>query len=215
MNSKILVIRTSMVDKNNSISNAMVDKFIELYKEVKPNDEFIELDLNDEPMAQISLNRNNMATFFNENDTDKYVDMLKKVDKIIFACPMTNFNICATAKNYLDHILVANKTFSYKYSKKGDAIGLMPHLSVQLLTTQGAPLGWYPWGNHTENLKGCWEFVGANVVTPVLIAGNKIAENSSKTPSQRVEEHLSELKKAVTNFAQISFKEYKPVELKK
>lgn len=215
MNSKILVIRTSMVEKKISVSNAMVDKFIEIYKSVKPNDEFIELDLNDEPMAQISLNRNNMGTFFNEKDSDKYIDMLKTVDKIIFSCPMTNFNICATAKNYLDHILVANKTFSYKYSKKGDAIGLFPHLSVQLLTTQGAPLGWYPWGNHTENLKGTWEFAGAKVVKPVLIAGNKIPENASKTPTERVTEHVNELTEAAKSFANIPFKQYVPVELKK
>lgn len=64
MNSKILVIRASMVEKKSSISNEMVDKFIEIYKSVKPNDTFIELDLNNEPMAQISLNRNNAATFF-------------------------------------------------------------------------------------------------------------------------------------------------------
>lgn len=215
MNSKILVIRASMVEKKSSISNEMVDKFIEIYKSVKPNDTFIELDLNNEPMAQISLNRNNAATFFNEKDSDKYIDMLKNVDKVIFACPMTNFNICATAKNYLDHILVANKTFSYKYSKKGDAIGLLPHLSVQLLTTQGAPLGWYPWGNHTENLKGTWEFMGAKVNKPVLIAGNKIAENSSKTPSQRVQESIKELTEAAKLFANIPFKQYVPVQLKK
>lgn len=215
MNSKILVIRTSMVDKKISISNEMVDKFIEIYKTIKPNDTFIELDLNNEPMAQISLNRNNAATFFNQNDSDKYIEMLKVVDKVIFSCPMTNFNICATAKNYLDHILVANKTFSYKYSKKGDAIGLLPHLSVQLLTTQGAPFGWYTWGNHTENLKGTWEFMGAKVVKPVLIAGNKIAENASKTPSQRINEHINELSEAAKSFANIPYKQYTPVELKK
>lgn len=138
---KVLIIRTTMVAKEKSFSEALTDAFVSEYKKYAPQDEIIELDLNNLAMAQKSLNRHNFSGFFSASDSDFYIEQLKNVHKVVFACPMTNFNICAVAKNYLDHVLVANKTFSYKYSKKGDAIGLLPHLKVQLLTTQGAPLG--------------------------------------------------------------------------
>ena len=209
--SKLLVIRTSMVEKSASYSDALVNRFLKHYKEFNPNDEIIELDLNDVEMAQKSLNGHNMKQFFNEQDSDAYINQLKQVNKVVFACPMTNFNICATAKNYLDHVLVANKTFSYKYSKKGEAIGLLPHLKVQLLTTQGAPLGWYPFGNHTENLKGTFEFMGAKVSTPVLVDGTKIQENASKTPEQRIDEFDAVIKNAANEFAKLASEEWKPI----
>ena len=208
---KVLVIKSSMIEKNIYYTEELTNRFVKFYKSFNPNDEIIEVDLNDLPMAQITLNRSNMKNFFNEKDSDFYINQLKSVNKIIFACPMTNFNICATAKNYLDHVLVANKTFSYKYSKKGDAIGLLSHLQVQLLTSQGAPLGWYPWGNHTENLKGTWEFMGAKVFDPILVDGTKIPENSSKTPSQRIDEFEEKIKNAAKLFASSAPKEFKPL----
>lgn len=208
---KILVIKSSMVEKNLSYSNELVDRFVKYFKSFNPSDEIIEMDLNDVEMAQKTLNRHNMKTFFNDKDTDFYINQLKNINKVIFACPMTNFNICATAKNYLDHILVANKTFSYKYSKKGDAIGLMKHLKVQILTTQGAPLGWYEWGNHTQNLKGTFEFIGASVADPIVVDGTKIAENSSKTPVERINEFDEIIKQRAKEFAELPNDVYKEI----
>lgn len=208
---KLLVIKSSMIDKQVSVSEELTNRFVKYYKEANPNDEVIEIDLNEIPMAQKSLNRNNMKDFFNAEDSNFYIEQLKSAHKVIFSCPMTNFNICATAKNYLDHVLVANKTFSYKYSKKGDAIGLLNHLNVQLLTTQGAPLGWYPWGNHTENLKGTFEFMGAKVVKPILVDGTKISENSSKTPVERINEFDSVIRLAAKEFADLPAVDYKPM----
>lgn len=207
--SKTLVIRTSMIKKDISFSNELTDRFVKYLKEANPNEEIIEMDLNDVHMAQISLNRSNMDTFFNEKDSDYYINQLKEVNKIVFSCPMTNFNVCATAKNYLDHILVANKTFSYKYVQKGDAIGLLPHLKVQLLTTQGAPYGWYPWGNHTANLKGTWEFVGAKVVEPILIDGTKLNIEINKSPKTRIDECDEKIKKAAYEFAALPSEDWK------
>lgn len=209
---KLLVIKASMVDKSISFSEELTNRFVKYYLESNPNDEVITLDLNEVLMAQKTLNGSNLKNFFNQEDSDFYIDQLKSVHKVVFSCPMTNFNISATAKNYLDHVLVANKTFSYKYSKKGDAIGLLNHLSVQLLTTQGAPLGWYPWGNHTENLKGTFEFMGTKVVTPILVDGTKIPENANKTPVERINEFDSVIRLKAKEFAALPAVDWKPLE---
>lgn len=57
--------------------------------------------------------------------------------------PMTNFAPAPVLRNFIDHIMVADHTFSYKYSKKGEAIGLVTNLKTQIITVQGAPYGWY------------------------------------------------------------------------
>ncbi|AHI54176.1 azoreductase [Spiroplasma sabaudiense Ar-1343] len=200
MKNKVLVINGSVSSPDKSFSVALSNLFIEEYLKKDPEAEIINLDLNNEPMAQISLNSNNIGTFFNKEDSIHYIEQLKNVSKVIINCPMNNFAVTGIVKNYLDHILMANETFSYKYSKKGDAVGLLPHLNVQILTTQGAPLGWYPFGNHTEYLRGTWEFVGAKVNPPILLAGTKLAPTFNTDPKTVALSMIEEIKKAVATF---------------
>ncbi|QGS52012.1 FMN-dependent NADH-azoreductase [Spiroplasma tabanidicola] len=200
MANKVLVISGTASPKDKSFSIALQNKFVEEYKKLNSDDEFIYLDLNDEKMAQITLSRDNMKDFFNQEDALNYIEQLKSVNKVIIASPMNNFAVSAMIKNYLDHILLANQTFSYKYSKKGDAKGLLDHLSVQVLTTQGAPIGWYPFGDHTNYLKGTWEFVGAKVNHPICFAGTKLEPVVSMDPNQAILQVESEIIKAAKSF---------------
>ncbi|QBQ07739.1 FMN-dependent NADH-azoreductase [Spiroplasma gladiatoris] len=186
MNNKILVISGTVSPKDKSYSIALTNKFIEAYQKNNPNDELIYLDLNDTKMAKITLTRENMQQYFNQEDALDYIKQLKEVNKVIISSPMNNFAVSAMIKNYLDHILLANETFSYKYSKKGDAKGLLDHLSVQILTTQGAPIGWYPFGDHTAYLKGTFEFVGAKINEPICFAGTKVDPISSMNPIEAI-----------------------------
>lgn len=140
--SKVLVISATISQPGKSYSQALLNRFLTEYKAIHPDDEIIELDLNHEPIAQVTLNIDNQDQYWDEAAM-KAIDQLKKVDKVVVASPMHNFNIPAMLKNYLDRVLLANQTFSYKYSEKGDARGLLPNLTVQILTTQGAPYGWY------------------------------------------------------------------------
>ena len=137
-----------------------------------------------------------MSDFFKNQLNDKYINLLKEANKLIIGAPMINFNIPVTLKNFIDHIAIANKTFSYKYSKKGDAIGLLNNLDVQIIATQGAPLDWYPFASHYKFLEGFWNFVGANVKESIIIHSVKIAENIKKTKEEFYEENkaLIELK---------------------
>ncbi|AUF83221.1 FMN-dependent NADH-azoreductase [Mesoplasma syrphidae] len=200
MSNKILVVSGSASPVEASYSAELAKKFIEEYKKLNKDDTFEYLDLNEIAMASKTLTRSNMGTYFNEEDSLKYISQLKSVDKVIMVSPMHNFNVTALIKNYLDHILLANETFSYKYSKKGDAIGLLDHLKVQILTTQGAPYGWYLWGNHTEYLKGTWEFVAAKVNTPVLLAGTKTEPLNKLTPVDAVKTIEKEIQAAAKIF---------------
>jgi FMN-dependent NADH-azoreductase len=61
-------------------------------------------------------------------------------------------------------------------------------------------LGWYPFGNHTETLRGTWNFVGAKVVSPIIIHGTKAPENLTKTPEEMTLPFIDELKSAAKKF---------------
>lgn len=122
-----------------SVSDSAIKMFKAFYLAKNPTHEVIDLNLNDLPIAQKSLNSHNYTNFFNKGDAE--IEQLKNVNKIVMASPMTNFNYPAVIKNYMDHILQAKKTFLYKYDGKVTSEGLLPHLKVQLITTQGAPLG--------------------------------------------------------------------------
>lgn len=197
MLTKVLVIYGTVSSDEKSYSKALASRFIKYYKIINKNDEIIHLDLNKTSMAIKTLTYNNFNNYFNKDDSDTYINQLKKVQKVIIVCPMNNFNISGLMKNYLDHILVADKTFSYKYSKKGGSIGLLTNLKVQILTTQGAPFGWYLWGNHTEYLKGTWEFMGAIVNKPILVAGTKVYPNNILDPNKLIDKYDEEIKKIV------------------
>ncbi|AOG60566.1 FMN-dependent NADH-azoreductase [Spiroplasma helicoides] len=200
MSNKVLVISGTISPEEKSFSLALSRRFVKEYCELNPNDEIIYLDLNNEQMAQKTLTRNNMSTFFNEEDSIKYIEQLKSVNKVIISSPMNNFSVSALIKNYLDHVLLAEKTFSYKYSKKDGSVGLLDHLSVQILTTQGAPVGWYPFGDHTAFLKGTWEFMGAKVNEPILFAGTKLAPVSTSNPDEAIDELSDKIKDAAKKF---------------
>ncbi|WP_339023211.1 FMN-dependent NADH-azoreductase [Spiroplasma endosymbiont of Crioceris asparagi] len=197
---KILVINGSIVEKSKSYSHAVTELFINEYQILNPDDQFEFLDLNDLPMANQSLSRNNFSEFFNEENSGKYIKQLKSVDKLILTCSMNNFAVPAIVKNYLDHIFVANETFSYKYSKKGDAIGLLTHLKAQIITTQGAPSDWYQWGNLATYLSKSLEFAGIKINKPLSLNGTKVKPLSEMKPEDAAMTIVEEIKKAAKEF---------------
>ncbi|WP_127943075.1 MULTISPECIES: FMN-dependent NADH-azoreductase [unclassified Mycoplasma] len=198
--SKILVITASVMPLEKSYSDELAHRFVKHYQKHYPQDKITWLDLNTVKMAEKTMTRANFGQFFNQTDSGDYINQLKQVNKVVFACPMMNFAISTMAKNYLDHILLAGQTFSYKYTKKGDAIGLLDHLKVQILTTQGAPLGWYPWGDLVAYLKGTWEFVGAKVSQPLTVAGTKVPPTNELTPAQLIDQYDQQIEKLALQF---------------
>lgn len=185
---KVLVLSGSLSEKEKSYSSQMLDLFVKTYKEVHPNDELEFVDLNTTKHAEVFLSRNTFATYWKDVESDKWIDKLKAADKVILSCSMTNFGPTVVVKNFIDSVAVANKTFSYKYSKKGDAVGLLDHLRVMIVTTQGAPKDWYLWGSHTNWLIGTWKFLGAKYVDTFELNGTKLSVFADKKPYDVVQE---------------------------
>lgn len=198
--SKVLVLKTTAQADEVSNSVALTNRFLEEYKKFNPDDEIIIVDLNKDEVGTSILTSETFSTFYQQEVTKKYINLLKNVDKLVIACPMYNFSTPVTLKSFIDHVSVANETFSYKYSKKGDAIGLITNLKAQILGVQGAPLGWYPWGQHTQYVEGAMRFLGIEFNKTVLLAGVKVAPLLQLTPEQRVETIIDEVIEAARTF---------------
>jgi len=111
--SKVLVITASVNPKGKSVSLEMVDRFLKYYKAKNPNDEFEILDLNKTKLGTTTLTVDNFDAYWDQEAMD-HMDHLKHLDKMLIATPMYNFQVPALIKNYVDHISLANQTFSYK-----------------------------------------------------------------------------------------------------
>ncbi|WP_322935757.1 FMN-dependent NADH-azoreductase [Mycoplasmopsis felis] len=192
---KVLILEGNLVkDPNISYTHAtlnILDEYLLNSKEY----EVQRYDLNT-THSETYLTKNNIPNYWNEIDADFWINKLKETDLLILSSSMVNFASPVVVKNFIDSICVADKTFSYKYSKKGDAIGLLTNLSVILITSQGAPEGWYQWGNHKEWLKGTFNFLGAKSIKTLSIDGTKVKPISDIKPiqyAQDIKEKLIEL----------------------
>ncbi|WP_051412777.1 FMN-dependent NADH-azoreductase [Mesoplasma chauliocola] len=160
---------------------------------------FFYLDLNKTAMAEKTLTRNNIGNYFNQNDSFDFIEQLKSVDKVILNFSMINLSIPALLKNYIDHITLANVTFTYKGSTDGNAIGLLTNLkNVQLLTTKGG--AGTSNAAFTEYVKGMLEFLGAKVAEPIINEMMDIPPYNEQTPVLNLEKVKEEVIKAAKLF---------------
>ncbi|WP_341491653.1 FMN-dependent NADH-azoreductase [Mesomycoplasma ovipneumoniae] len=199
----ILVLKSSVNEKKGSYSSTLSDLFVKFYREFNPQDQIEVLDLNKFEIANINLTEKNFedGSFYQKAQAEFWIDKLKKVDKVVFSTSMTNFNYSATTKNFFDAITIPNQTFSLN-KETGEYHGLLNNIkNVQILTAQGAPIGWYPFGNHTALIKQIFEFLGAKIVSnPFVLAGTKVAPANQLSISDFVEQHRDEIKKLAQNF---------------
>lgn len=197
--SKVLVIE-SYLSKEFSLTEYATNYFVDEYKKLNPNDEIVVLNLNNEEKTHISLNSNNFKTFWNE-DSKRYIKMVKEADKIIINSGMINFSINPQLKNFLDNILVSGELFRYKYDGKNKSEGLLDSKTkVQLILAQGAPEGWYPFAAFEDYLKGVLSFVGINQVQCINFYGTKTQENIKLTIEEKFNQKKEEIDKMIENF---------------
>ncbi len=194
---KTLFITTTMTKNTpkGSISLEALNTYKKLYEIKYPEHDTIWMDLNDQDDLSVAMTSENFDTFF--EDSDKYINLLKSVDKLVISVPMTNFSYTAQMKNLFDKICVAGKTFKYKYDGKGEAEGFLTNLEVQIIAVQGAPEGWYTFSNFIPAMEGTWNFLGAKVLPTIQIDGVKTSEKINLTVDEIVELELDKIKERV------------------
>ncbi len=182
---KILVIQSS-ISPQNSITNKAVDVFLQNYKIINPNDQVDILNLNTNEDILKPLTSENLTNFFDDK-SDILIEQLKSADKIIISAGMVNFNIPTSLKSYFDNVLQANKTFQYKYKGNGESVGLLnPDVKVQLILSQGAFLGWYPFALFDKYLEGLLNFIGLKNINTIIYDGTRTNDKSTLSSEELI-----------------------------
>lgn len=199
--SRILVIESNISKDENSLSHYAQEKFIDKLKQNNSNDEFIYLDLNNEKEIHTVINSNNMSDFWNSK-SDEYIELLNSADKLIITSSMVNFSISPTLKQWFDKILVANKTFKYKYTDgKNHSVGLIkPGKKAQLILAQGSSKGCYPFSNFDNYIEGVLNFIGITDVSTLLFDGTKEQNQINLNNDEKFKLKEDEFKIAVNKF---------------
>ena len=201
MKTLVLYASPTIETENGSISQKATKYFLEAYKEKNQKKEIIEIDLNKEKNISQPLNSKLflIKEFYDDGVTKDILKLLSEVEHLIVSTSMINFNVPAVLKNWIDRIAVAGKTFKYKYDGSGLSEGLLTNISVQIIATQGAPKGWYPFGDHVKYLEGTFNFLGMNVKESILIDGTKTKEFNQISIEKNINKYIEEINKA-SNF---------------
>lgn len=198
---KILVIESYLSNKF-SISEYATEKFVKEYKNNNPNDEIKILDLNKEKKLENVLSMNNFSTFWDEQ-SDKYIEMIKESDKIIISTGMVNFTISPLLKNFLDNILLANKTFKYKYDGSNTSVGLIDsNKKVLLIMAQGSYKNWYKFSAFDDYLIDILHFIGIDKknIQLLLFDGTKTNDQINLNIEEKFNLKIDDFNQILKNF---------------
>ncbi len=141
---KILYIKANFKSEEDSYSLKLGRRFIESYIESNPNSHIKEINLYEEELSHLDLDRLTKIASPESNNLTKYVEDILEYDKYIIATPMWNFSIPSILKTYIDHIVIAGKTF--KYTEEGP-VGLLKDKKAIHITARG---GYYSEGPSIE-----------------------------------------------------------------
>ncbi|CAT05166.1 FMN-dependent NADH-azoreductase [Mesomycoplasma conjunctivae] len=193
---KILYIKSEL--KEGSKPSVIAEYFLEKVAQKNKNIEIITLDLSVQKIGSIALNSNNFSSFWTEVEADKWINLLKTVDKVVISTPIINWHYSAEIKNFFDAICLADKTFSYKYSKKGGSIGLLTNIkNVQIITTYHAPEAQRPLINAENAIAGTFEFIGAQKINdPIILFQGYLLDKNEDV----IEKLSSKIEAAVETF---------------
>ena len=180
---KILYVKGNPKASKDSKCLTMGEKFINEYKNIKPDDEIIEVDLFNDAIVGLDKDllyfiehaKENMA---NENVSQNTLDKVERynktseqfmeADKYIFSTPLWNLALPDKVKTYIDAVCIAGKTF--KYTAKGP-IGLLQNKKCVHLHASG---GFH--SNESRNhgepyLKDVMSFMGINDYKSIIAEG--------------------------------------------
>ncbi|TDV24061.1 FMN-dependent NADH-azoreductase [Mycoplasmopsis mustelae] len=195
---KILLLDGNLINKDHSSYVGATLDYLETKFKSK-NLDVQRFDLND-THSEVFLTKKTYPEYWKMIDSDKWINLLKETDLLVISTSMINFTAAVVVKNFIDSISVADKTFSYKYSKKGDAIGLLTNLNVLIVASQGAPQDWYQWGSHVSWLEGTFKFLGAKKVLTYRINGTKVKPISEHKAVEYTKEHETDLNEVLSKF---------------
>lgn len=194
----ILVVRSSVNDSQ-SISNQMVNEFINQLQAKHPTLTMMERDLNKNPVPMLTATTTSAIRAGDIADTEKatanqlantLIDEIKSADAIVMGVPMYNFHVPSTFKAYVDYI--ARPRITFTYSEAGP-VGLLPNIPVYAFVSsagvyeEGKTDFMSPW------LRQALGFVGLNNVKVIKIEGFALGEDAANAAFAKTRQQIGEI----------------------
>jgi FMN-dependent NADH-azoreductase len=183
---RILYITANPKSTEQSYSLAVGEAFLNAFKQEKPNDEIVKLDLYHTNIPYIDTDvfsgwgKLQQGKGFEELSTEEkdkvsrintLTDQFIAADKYIFVTPMWNFSFPPKLKSYIDNICIAGKTF--KYTAEGP-VGLLTNKKAVHIQARG---GIYSEGPAQEMefgdryLRAILSFIGIPSIESIFVEG--------------------------------------------
>lgn len=130
---KLLVVK-AMINEEISVTNKLVEAFINEYKVTNPDDTVDVINTYDENIQPLTKDVLGSMYGGEDNVALKYASAFASYDKIVFAAPMWNLSIPASLKSYIDYVCYNGVAF--KYTEQGP-VGLLSNKVVHITSRGG------------------------------------------------------------------------------
>lgn len=155
----------SSIQGENSASRAVSAAVVERLRDTHGPLDTSYRDLAADPLPHITL------AGFATGQAAAVLDEFLSADIVVIGAPMYNFGIASQLKGWLDHVLVAGKTF--RYGENG-VEGLVPHKKVIVALSRGGVYSEGPAATmeHAEtHLRAIFGFIGITDIQFVITEG--------------------------------------------
>ncbi|QCZ36536.1 FMN-dependent NADH-azoreductase [Mycoplasma nasistruthionis] len=180
---KVILLDSYIISNQNSYSHNILNL---IENKLTSRGHLVErYDLN-KTHSKTVLSADNISTYYNDIESDKWIDLLKSSNVLVIGMPMVNFGPATVVKNFIDSIAIAEKTFSYKNSTNGMPVGYLDNLKVVIVGTQGSPEGATFGQSHVDWLKSALTFLGVKDFEVIKCFGTSLSPHSDLTMQESV-----------------------------
>lgn len=155
-----------------SISRALTKQFIDVWKQIHPNDVITYRDLGRYPVP--AIDEAWIAAAFSPPDqltpaletalmtSDQLIEELLAANLYVFGIPMYNYSVPASFKAYIDQVVRVRRTFVVGADGYE---GLLKHKKALVITTRGSSYAGEPLDFQEPYLRAVFDFIGLTDVT--------------------------------------------------
>lgn len=190
---QVLYITANPKAKETSNSLGLGDKFLRSYREAKPKDEVVVIDLYNNDIPEIDydlmtvigeIKKGKSPENVTEQARKKFerynqlTDQFVAADKYIFVTPMWNLGLPPRVKTYIDTIFVAGKTF--KYTEQGPQ-GLLNTKKCLHIHASGGIHSKNPMNHGDPFLRDAMRFMGIEDYKSIIVEGHNAMPDKAET----------------------------------
>ncbi|OYD26831.1 FMN-dependent NADH-azoreductase [Mycoplasma testudineum] len=199
---KLLLIFTSPSSEKTSVSTQAAKDFAKYFIAKNPKYSVDEMDLNKYPEFHNILNSSNFETYFSDGITEKWMEILDKYSKVVFASPVINWSAAPIFGSFINKITVARKTFNMVRNEKTnvhEAVGRYKDKKAFVILSKGGESADEVNENIINSVMAQIEFIGYKTAG-LLMSKMDMHENYKQSPEFKLKNWQDKIKELAEKF---------------